>query len=362
MRIHLSYRERTAGIFVLLALVAVISFIVATAAENKWLEKRIRYRTLVVRGEGLREGLPVLLSGIEIGEVGAMTFLKDNRIEVELMVREQHSGRLRQGARAQIRRLLGIGEKRIHIEIPNHEAPLLSAGAFLPADELADLLDSVSNVDIARYMATLDRSMATVELVMAKLDEDQRLSRMMEAFDELGPTMATMNRMLGKIEEPLTQVLADPSVRRTFHGADKLFNDPNTRRAMAAVSSSMEAERKTQLIDRMQKVFVQLETQLSETGHITRTFAASDDILHDSRMNAFVDQLGRMSESKKLEKLVDNMSLIANELAKIGPEIPQMSKEFVRTMKEAVIVLRALQKTWMLKDESAEVKRGMKKN
>jgi broad specificity phosphatase PhoE len=346
---------------VLLSLVAVVVFLFATVAENRWFEKKVAYRTLVARGEGLREGLPILLSGIEIGEVGSMVLLNDNRLEVELLVREQHAGRVKQGSRAQLRRILGIGEKQIHLEIPDPQAPVLSPGAFLPADELADLLDTISNVDVARYLTTLDRAVASMEIVTTKLEEDDRLSRMMEAFDEVGPTMSTMNRLLGRIEEPLAEVLEDKSVRRTFQGADKLFNDPNTRRVMGAVSNTMEAERRTQLIDRMQRVFAQLETQLSDSGHINRTFVAADNVLHDKRMNAFVEQLGRMSESKKLEKLVDNMSLIAHELAKIGPEMPQMSKEFVRTMNEAVIVLRALQKTWLLKDESAEAKKGLEK-
>jgi uncharacterized membrane-anchored protein YjiN (DUF445 family) len=191
---------------------------------------------------------------------------------------------------------------------------------------------------------------------MAKLEEDNRLSRMMEAFDELGPTMNAMNRVLGRIEEPLASVLEDRSLRRTFQGADRLFNDPNTRRAMKSISDTMEAERRAQLIDRMQKVFFQLETQLSESGHIHRAFAAADDVLHDERMNAFVDQLGKMSESRKLEKLIDNMAVLTKELAKVGPEIPQMSRELVRTMKEAVIVLRALQKTWMLRGKAEQVR------
>ena len=47
---------------------------------------------------------------------------------------------------------------------------------------------------------------------------------------------------------------------------------------------------------------------------------------------------------------------LTEQMAKIAPEIPSMSKEMVGAMREAVVVLKALQKTWLLKDESQEVR------
>jgi hypothetical protein len=49
-------------------------------------------------------------------------------------------------------------------------------------------------------------------------------------------------------------------------------------------------------------------------------------------------------------------------MAKIGPEIPQMTREMTTTMREAVVVLKALQKTWLLKDESKDARKEIDKD
>ena len=43
-------------------------------------------------------------------------------------------------------------------------------------------------------------------------------------------------------------------------------------------------------------------------------------------------------------------------MAQSGPEIPALTRDLLATLREAVIVLKALQRTWILKDESAEVR------
>jgi hypothetical protein len=48
-------------------------------------------------------------------------------------------------------------------------------------------------------------------------------------------------------------------------------------------------------------------------------------------------------------------------MAKMGPQIPKLSREMLDALREAVIVLKALQRHWLLDDASREVKEEMKK-
>ena len=43
-------------------------------------------------------------------------------------------------------------------------------------------------------------------------------------------------------------------------------------------------------------------------------------------------------------------------MARIGPEIPTLTRELLATLREAVIVLKALQRTWILEDETKAVR------
>jgi hypothetical protein len=361
LKIYLSYRERFAGIFLLLSAAAVVLFLVGTAVENRWFQPRVSYHTHVVRGEGLRKGSPVLLSGIDVGEIGELQILDDNRIDVEIRVLEKHAHRLGRGSKAVVRRLLGIGEKRIHLLSSGEGGPALPPGALLPADEPIDLLDAISTIDLGNYIRTMDRAVAAMEFLLGKLEEENRLERMVEAFDQMGPTMTRLNALLGDIHEPLAGMMRDPSMRRTFQGADKVFNDPATRASLRRLSGALEPERLGSLLQRTEGLIARFDRLLAEDGHLTGTLAGADRMLNDGRMDRMLTSMEKLTDAEKLEKLVDNLGVLAEQMAKIGPEIPQMTREMTQTMREAVVVLKALQKTWLLGSESEKARKEIEK-
>jgi ABC-type transporter Mla subunit MlaD len=361
VKIYLSYRERLAGIFLLLAVAMVILFVAGAAIQNRWFAARVTYHTYVARGEGLTPGSPVLLSGIVVGEIGDVEIMEDNRVDVELLVLEKYAHRVQAGSKASVRRLLGIGEKRINLIAPAEKGEPLPAEAIVPADEPMDLIDIASTLDLGRYMNSLDRVISTMETLMAKLEEEDRLERMVEAFDDLGPTMAKLNVLLGEIDEPMAELMKDPAFRGAFRGADKTFNDPNLSRAVRGLGTALEPERVDRLIEKTDRLITRFDALLADDGHLTGAMKGADRMLNDGRVDRMIASMERLTDADKLEKLIDDMSQLADQMAKIGPEIPTMSKELIATMRELAIVLRALQKTWLLDEESADVRKEMKK-
>jgi phospholipid/cholesterol/gamma-HCH transport system substrate-binding protein len=361
VKIYLSYRERVAGLFMVFTVMGVVAFVVFAAIQNRWLEPRRTYHTHVVRGDALRSGSPVLLSGIEIGEIGDLTILPDNRIDVELLIRERYASRVRVGTVAEVRRLVGLGEKRILLVAETTAKHQLPPGALIPASEPMDIMDAIANVDLGRYVDTLDRAVATMEITLKKLEEKDRLERMMQAFDEMGPALERINDLLTDLHDPLVTVISDPNFPKAVSGASRLFNDKNVYKSMAAVSKSFDPERMGRLIDQMNKTFARLDELAAEDGELTRALASTNELMGDERLGKLIDSMEKLTDAEKLTKLVDNMAIVAREMAKMGPEIPTLSREMLSTLREAVIVLKALQKTWILKDEAREVKSESKK-
>ena len=360
MKIYLSYRERTAGLFMLFALAGVLAFIIGAAVQNQWLEQRIPYHTYVVRGDAVRSGSPVLLSGIEIGEIGDLEILPDNRIDVELLVRERYARRVRRGTVAEIRRVVGLGEKRIILVTGTESQTQLPPNAVLPANEPMDIIDAVANVDLGRYITTLDRAVNAVEITLKKLEEKDRLEHMMEAFDQMGPTLAEMNSLLSDLHDPLVAILTDTNFQSTFAGASKVFNDKSTRKALKAMAESFDPEKINSLTAKMEDAAVAIDTLAAEDGDLNGALKGANRLLNDKRVDRLLTSMEKLTDAEKLAKLVDNMSVVAREMAKMGPEIPTLSKEMISTLREAVVVLKALQKTWLLKDETKEVRQEKK--
>jgi hypothetical protein len=361
VKIYLSYRERIAGIFLALAVAIVVLFVAGAAIQNRWFATRVTYHTRLMRGEGLTAGSPVLLSGIVVGEIGDIEIMDDNRIDVEMLVLEKYAPRVQAGSKASVRRMLGIGEKRVHLVSPPEKGERLPAGALIPADEPMDLIDIASTLDLGRYMNTLDRAVATMEILLGKLEEEDRMERMIEAFDDFGPTMAKLNVLLGEIQEPMAELIKDPAFHGAFRGADKLFNDPNTGRAVRGLATALEPERVDRLMERTDKLIARFDALLAEDGHLIGAMKGADRLMNDGRIDRMITSMERLTDADKLEKLLDDMSKLADQMARIGPEIPTMSREMISTMRELAIVLKALQKTWLLNDEAADVRKEMKK-
>ncbi|MDD5307535.1 MAG: MlaD family protein [Deltaproteobacteria bacterium] len=360
MKIYLSYRERAAGLFLLAAILLVILFVAGAAVQNRWFRPQVAFHSHVMRGEGLRSGSPVLLSGVNVGEVGDLSIMPDNRIDMELLVDSKHSHRVRAGSKAVVRRLLGIGEKRIELVTGDKPGSPLPAGALLPADEPVDLLDAVSTIDLGVYMKTMDRAVSALEIMLTKLEENDRLERMVLAFDQLGPTMEKMNGLIGRIDEPLSKILNDPSALNAMHGMDRTFNDPYTHKALRAMAVAFEPERADQLMTRLDDVLGKLDVLMAD-GHLQGTLIGTDKLLNDGRMDRMLTAVEKLTDAEKLQKLVDNMAVLADQMARIGPEIPTLTREMMTTLREAVVVLKALQKTWLLESESKEAKEEMNK-
>jgi phospholipid/cholesterol/gamma-HCH transport system substrate-binding protein len=338
-------------------MLGILVFIIGAAVQNRWLERRVVYHTYVVRGDAVRSGLPVLLSGIEIGEIGELTILKDNRIDVELLIRAEYTPRIRRGTVAEVRRVVGLGEKRVLLVSGTESTEELPQGAVLPANEPMDIIDAISNVDLGRYINTMDRAVNAMEITLKKLEEKNRLERMMEAFDQMGPTLMQLNSLLTDIHKPLVAILTETNFKDTFDGAAKVFNDPNTRKAMAAMAQSFDPKQIQPLTSKMETAMVALEGMASKTGSMQGAMEGADRLFHDKRFDKLLTSMDKLSDADKLTALVDNMSIVAKEMAKMGPEIPALSKELLNTLREAVIVLKAMQKSWLLRDETKEVKK-----
>ena len=287
--------------------------------------------------------------------------MDDNRIDVELVILEEHAFRVQRGSKAVIRRLLGIGEKRIQIESPPEKSEGLPPGAILTVDEPLDIIDAVAEVDLGNYLETMDRAVNSLEVLLKKLEENNRMERMVEAFDQIGPTMEKVNYLLGEINEPVADLMKDPALKRTFHGADKVFNDPNMKKVMRNMSKTFEPDKVLAMIDQLNVTAKNLDSMVEEGGDLQTTLAGANRLMNDGRMDRMLSSMDKLTDAEKLEGLIDNMAMLASQMAKIGPEIPAMSKEMVITMRELSVVLKALQKTWLLDDEAKEVRKKMKK-
>jgi len=350
MRIRMSYRERAAGAFVLISLTLVICFFVGAAIRNRWFHARVHFHGQMVRGEGMREGSPILMSGVEVGEVGTLTILDDNRVDVELSVWLEHAHRVRSGTRAVVRRLFGIGEKRVQLTSEGASDSTLPPDSILPFDERMDLLDAADMFDLSASMQVLDRAISTADRLLTKFDEGDRLDRMFSAFDRAGPLL-----------EKADDLLADPSLKGAMSGLNAILHEPAMRKVLLRASELMAPERIDRLLARTESVLERVDTLTAKSGTLDTTLNSANRLLGDGRTDRLLTSMAQLADADKLGRLLDNTAMLAEQFGRVGPEIPALTREMALTMREAVVVLKALQKTWMLENKSDKARSELEK-
>jgi len=352
-------RERMAGLFVLTAALGVAAFVVGSAIENGWFEVPVTFHTTVAQGDGLREGTPVLVSGIPVGEVGEMNLRPDGRIEMELLVLDEHASRVRKGTVAEIRRVLGVGQKQVHLLTEDPSKPRLQAGGSMVSKEPLDVLAVIADIDLDRHAEMLGKMVHVSERILGKLDENDRFERMVSAFDHLPETLERANTLLKTAGDPMVALLEDRNLKRAIRGAADVFNDPATMQFVSRAGDSIEPDKFKSVVARMDKVLLRMDKLLAEESHLNGALRSTERLLQDRRVDKMLTAMARLSDAEKLEHLLDNVSVLAKESAKIGPEIPKVTRELMLTLREAIVVLKAMQKSWILDDETEEIRQEM---
>ncbi len=253
----MSLRPRTADALVgLLVVSAVIVALAAIIVTRGWTERRNTVYMLSATVQDLKPDTPVLLQGLLIGEVKAISPKIDSgrmgppEFLVELRVRESYANgvaiRLPLGTRAEIVSSGLIGSASISLIVPLNDIK----AALQPGDTIrgtltqgwTDVLKEVADTvrvqvssilqDTRRVLATLDRTAGGIDAQVRTVGPQatRTLADLQTTLDQLQPTIASANTMLqhtddrlGTLQDSVLHTLSD--ARRMIGSADSLTRE-----------------------------------------------------------------------------------------------------------------------------------------
>jgi ABC-type transporter Mla subunit MlaD len=343
-------RERAAGAFVLTSLVLVALFVVGAAVRNRWFHSQVVFHGQMVAGDGLREGSPVFLSGVEVGEIGRLAILDNNRVDVQILIWEEHRNLIRAGTRALARRVFGIGEKRLRLTSDSAGGLPLPPGSNLPIDERVDLLDAVATLDLTHSTEVLERTIDAADRMLAKLEEGNRFEGIVAAVDRLGPVLEKVEGLLG-----------DPNVRGALSGVNTVMNAPSTIHAIDRAARLLAPERMDRVLSHSERLLARLDELSEKNGSLDVTLRHTTRLLGDGRVDRLLDTAAHLNDTDKLGRLLDNTAVVAEQLGRVGPTIPTLARELTLTLREAVITLKALQETWLLESKAKRARKDLER-
>ena len=119
-------REIKVGIVIVIALAIIIGFVFTLGDNESFFSSKIHYQILFNSTAGLYEGDPVLLTGVEVGNVTNIGFPEDlntKKIYVEIGVEKAVSNRIRKDSRAVVGSASLVYGKVVELSIGSPDQP-----------------------------------------------------------------------------------------------------------------------------------------------------------------------------------------------------------------------------------------------
>lgn len=293
MKLGLSKFERTAGIFMLIAFIGFISFTGFVAFKQGWFQSKLTFKTTFKHGEGLHSGTAVQMSGLRAGSVQSVTLTDDNKIEVVMRVSGEFAKKIKKDSIARVIRPFIIGDKVVELTLGDASMPKAVDGAYLMSEETMDVMDLLGGGHIAPYLETLESLLQNLQVVAQAFSDPKRSEAIVGMFDQMLPTLID-------IRELAQQATRKKNLAKTLQQTSEMF------------------------------------------PHLTE-FSKKLPELGENGAKAMV----------QLNKLTEDLNKVLPVLAEIAPEASQKSVEALR---EAVVVLKAMQRSFLLKGAVQDIK------
>lgn len=317
------------GYLFIVPLVVLIAFGAIATVRSRLLFSNDRYYAYYRYGNDIRNGTPVTLNGINIGEVYRVELTDDNRVKVEMRLRKRYLEKITEESVAKIVRPILIGNKQINIIPGSRGSKQLEAGSEIRAEESSELIDLVSGTSLSDFVRDLNMdsllgtgdgtSISVSDLYNQAISALVMMNRFQESLNELAISMGSMNSSL-------------ESMSVGMNSLDEMGE------AMVLVSESMES---------MQTLSGSMESIASSIKTMDRLTGSMDSLSGD--LDKMADSIGELS------KLGDEMGRLNNSLEGLG-EMGDMTTKLGALVDELYIVIKAMEETALLKSKVRKVR------
>jgi len=227
-------KELKVGVFIAIALAIIVGTVFSIGGQKKLFGGKAKYKIHFNSTGGLYEGDPVLLTGVEIGNVARLGFPKDvgeKKILVEIAVLREVCPRIRKDTRARVASASLVYGKVVELTMGSLEEPVIPEGGIIQAEEVTsyDAIVGSTNLmveDIRRLLSKIEQGQGTVGMLLNEpLETRETLHNLSIASQRLAQLLERADQGRG----PLGTLFSDSvEIRQTLKGMQKTVRDLET--------------------------------------------------------------------------------------------------------------------------------------
>jgi len=226
---QLKWSQLKVGLTVLVACIVLAAAILLIGGTGGWFTPKILLKAYFDNAGGLRQGAPVRLAGVDLGNVSKLRIVsdpdkKETPVEVTMKVSMKFASNLRKDSIAALATAGVLGETYIDIDSSHANGPVVQNGDALPVRSQPDLQDVVrasqgtlQNLDA--LLKRLDRILSFVESgqgSIGKLIYDPAL------YNKLASTINEFQKLVNQVGEgqgTLGKLISDDELYRKVNAS-----------------------------------------------------------------------------------------------------------------------------------------------
>ena len=308
------------GLLMILTVFIFLFFIWLSQDQLTPFSKTITFHSKISNAEHLQQGMPVMISGMVVGEVATLALQADRSIAITIRVNEKYHPMITTGTILKLSTSF-IGSSKLKLETSKENLPRLEANGFLP----------FPNQDMAQEL--LAKLPEQIERIEAILENAEKITGMLS--DESGPVVSSMKNL-----ESTTKVL-------------KTFID-NQMGAAGKMTQSMDQygsalEQLSVLIQEVSQTVTEVRTPLTRLSPIMANIEDSTGLSVDSS-SELKEILVRVNQNMDMvEKILLDLKSTTGQFNSITPEINRMIIETRNATDQASQILDAAQNSAFFK-------------
>jgi len=307
MKIKFNKFERVAGLFVLISFTGFAISMISVAVKQGWFETKLEFSTIFESAEGVHPGTTVQIAGLKAGEVRQVELTTENKIFIQFYIFSKFEDKVRQDSVVSLIRPFVIGERVVDISAGQQAMEKVAAGARLPSQESLDLMTVLSGRKLGVYLSSMSEMVGNLHHLAKSFLDKERTDKLIGMFDRIDPLIRNINTMSIEVIKMSKQMNKD---------------------------------------GRIGTVMAELAVTTKQLNHILPEFRDRAPQLAQD-MSSLVSNLNTLTEEFKV---------VIPAIAEIAPELPRVSKRSIEALDEAVVLMKALQKSFLVKSNVQEVR------
>jgi phospholipid/cholesterol/gamma-HCH transport system substrate-binding protein len=307
MNIKFNKFERVAGLFVLIAIIGSLVAAGTVIVQRGWFAPKVSYITSFENADGVHNGTAVQIAGLRAGSVEDVELQTDNKIRITFNVFKKFSDRIRKDSVAQLVRPFVIGDRVLEITVGSDTSPAMDKNTFVVSVETIDLMTLFSGRKLGEYLGTMAGVFENIKILINAFADKGRTENIIKTFDQIEPLVKNMNVMSVEVIKLSRQATKKENLGRVLANANALTMEINRLLPIVKLKAPKLSRDLTQIVE-------------------------------------------------NLAVLTENFKLLTPTIVEMAPSLPKTSKRAVEALDEAVILLKAMQKSMFMKGSVEEVK------